>query len=214
MTHDTARNSYNRLSRWYDVFSGSEDRLNHMGLQKLAVGVNEKVLEIGSGTGNCLVEIAQCVGAQGIACGIDLAEGMLAVAGKKLAGAGAGSRAGLVRGDAIRLPFAAGSFDVVFLSFTLELFAADEIPVVLGECARVLRDASRLGIVAMADESNPGMVSRLYGWAHQQFPGVIDCRPIRVEKVLEDAGFFIQETSVVGMWGLPVAIILAKKNSQ
>lgn len=211
MTHDAARKSYNRLSRWYDLFSGSEERLNHLGLQKLAIGVNDRVLEIGPGTGSCLVEITQIVGEQGLVCGIDIAEGMLAAAGKKLAGAGLLNRAGLVRGDAIRLPFATGSFDAVFLSFTLELFAADEIHVVLGECARVLSNAGRFGLVAMAEENHPGMMSRIYGWAHQRFPEVIDCRPIQVKVVLEDAGFYIKETNVVAMWGLPVGVILAEK---
>ena len=65
-----AQATYDRLSRWYDVLAGgSERRLIDAGLQKLAVGEGEKVLEIGPGTGYAIVALARAAGDSGRAYG-------------------------------------------------------------------------------------------------------------------------------------------------
>jgi ubiquinone/menaquinone biosynthesis C-methylase UbiE len=72
-----ARGNYNRLSRWYDLFSdSSEAKYRQMGIQLLALQSGEQVLEIGFGTGHCLSAFAKSVAPQGWVCGIDLSDGM------------------------------------------------------------------------------------------------------------------------------------------
>ena len=62
---DAARQSYNKLSRWYDLIASSEKKYRDWGLQKLAAQPGEKILEIGFGTGQCLEALAGAVGARG-----------------------------------------------------------------------------------------------------------------------------------------------------
>jgi len=211
-TKEQARHSYDAMSSWYDLLAGgSEKRLKETGLQLLAATEGERVLEIGFGTGQSILALARSVGGTGAVHGIDISEGMLHVASQRVDRAGLSSRVTLQRGDATRLPFETGSFDAVFTSFTLELFDTPEIPFVLRECLRVLKNTGRMVVVAMAQAAKPNFMTRAYEWAHVKFPNYVDCRPILAGKALQQAGFRIRNTTTTLMWGLPVEIVLAVK---
>jgi ubiquinone/menaquinone biosynthesis C-methylase UbiE len=207
-----AQRFYDRISRWYDLLAGSSERkYKQLCLRQLAVVPGEQVLEIGTGTGECALAMARSVGETGKVYGVDLSPGMLAVAGRKLKAAGLGERVQLECADAIRLPYAPESFDVLFCSFTLELFDTPEIPRVLEECRRVLRPGGRLCITSLDKTARPGWMSRLYVAFHRRFPNIADCRPIPVAALIRAAGFEIREAQDLSMWGLPVAVVLAVK---
>jgi ubiquinone/menaquinone biosynthesis C-methylase UbiE len=211
---EAASSSYDRLSRWYDALAGgSEKRLTEIGLQKLKVKGGETVLEIGFGTGHALVALARLVGQSGKVYGIDLSEGMFRIARDRLDKAGLLNRVDLRRGDAIGLPFDADFFDVIFMSFTLELFDTPEIPALLGECYRVLRESGRMSVVAMSKRERPNWPTRLYEWAHKVWPNYVDCRPIPVRQVLGEAGFHLVDSAGLSVWGLPVDVVVAEKQN-
>ena len=146
-------------------------------------------MEIGFGTGHCLMQIAEAVGKEGRVCGVDLSPGMLEVSQRRLARAGLLDRVSLRCGDATDLPYADEEFDAAFMSFTLELFDTPEIPIVLSEIKRVLKPSGRLGVVSLSREDGTSLMLRLYEWMHQRMPQYIDCRPIYVEQALKEAGF-------------------------
>jgi demethylmenaquinone methyltransferase/2-methoxy-6-polyprenyl-1,4-benzoquinol methylase len=206
-----AKATYDALSRWYDLLEGwSETKSKNEGLRGLEVGAGERILEVGFGTGHGLVALARQVGEPGKVYGLDLSEGMLRVARQEVAKAGLLDRVDLRIGDAQAMPFGGGAFDALFMSFVLELFDTPQIPVVLQECRRVLRSGGRMAVVALSKEGEDGVMRRLYEWAHQQFPRVLDCRPIYVREALEVAGFQVLKAVERTIWGLPVEIVLAR----
>lgn len=209
-----ARASYNRLSRWYDMIAGStEKKYRDWGLEKLSAQPGERILEIGFGTGHCMIALANAVGPTGRVTGVDISDGMLAIARQRLQKEGLYDRTDLHLGDAVNLNFIQSSrLDGVFMSFTLELFDNPEIPRVLQECHRILKPEGRLAVVSMTKSDPPGMVVRLYEWFHDHMPDYADCRPIFARQALEQNGFVIEDVSVSSMWGLPVEIILGKKS--
>ncbi|MCA9261063.1 MAG: methyltransferase domain-containing protein [Planctomycetales bacterium] len=203
---------YDRISRAYDVIADAGERdARQRGLQVLNIQPGESVLEIGYGTGHSLVEMAQRVGESGQVTGIDLSPGMRDVARDTLAAAGVVDRVDLRVGEVPPLPMDDDIFDVVVMSFTLELFPLERIPDVLAECRRVLKSGGRLGVVSMATVAqgeSSSLLERTYVWMHTHFPHIVDCQPIPLEKVLETAGFTLIVAERMSLFTMPVAIVV------
>lgn len=205
----TTRANYDRLSRLYDLISGSSERPARLwGLQMLDVQAGERVLEIGCGTGESLSILESATGHAGGVVGLDLSAGMLQVAKSKIQKQ-KNANVHFLQGDGTCLPLYAGSFDALFMSFTLELFPSGEIPILLQECRRVLRSGGRMGLVSLLKKENPGWMEKTYTWAHRRWPQIIDCRPIPLEQTLTSAGFEISRATEMSMWGLAVGILVA-----
>lgn len=199
------------MSLWYDALAeGSEGRHTRDGVRALGLRPDEKVLEIGFGTGHALAAMGETVGADGRVAGADISKGMLQVARERIRGLGLAARTDLLFADAASLPFREATFDAAFMSYTLELIDTPEIPVVLGECRRVLRPGGRLGVVALAQRAG-GVVADLYAWAHRHLPTLADCRPIPVRQVIEGAGFCVTVHEERAMWGLPLDIVIGER---
>jgi ubiquinone/menaquinone biosynthesis C-methylase UbiE len=212
---------YDRIARFYDLFAGSSERpLREAGLRLLVPAPGERVLEIGCGTGDTLVHLGRALAPGGLAVGLDLSTGMLRVAARRLARprvaaedrAGLGPCAALVHADALRLPFEESSFDALFMSFSLELFADEAIDGLLGGCRRVLRPSGRLVAVCMAARDPEGFASRIYRWSHEHFPTLVDCRPVDARALLEKAGFTVVVREEMAVAGLPVHALLARRD--
>ena len=206
------KTSYDKMSKWYDALAGRfERKYREQGLQKLDAKIGEKILEIGLGTGNCVVALAHSVGTSGRVYGIDLSAGMLRIALSRIKAEGITEKVTLLRGDAVYLPFKAACFDAILLIFTLELFDNQAIPGVLHECQRILRHRGRICVAALSKKKMVNVITRLYEWSHKKFPQYIDCRPIFIQQSLADTGFDVLDITEMSAWGLPIDIVLAKK---
>ena len=207
-----AKANYDRLAGAYELVSGRfEAPHRDEGLRLLAAREGEQVLEVGFGTGACVVSLARAVGSTGSVKAIDLSPGMRAVARARVERAGLGDRVELVTGDAAALPWAAQSFDAVFASFVLELFDTPELPTVLAEWRRVLRSGGRLGVVSLVPPPTPRLATRLYAWAHRKLPTLVDCRAIPLRELVEAAGFRVEQSTLGSLAGLPVLAVLARR---
>ncbi len=205
---------YNKISKVYDLLADqSEEPVRRTGLEMLNARPGESVLEIGFGTGHCLVALAQAVGAAGKVYGIDLSDEMLKIAHENLDNERLADRVELICEDAEKLPYAAETLDAIFISFTLELFDTPEIPKVLAECKRALRPGGRIVVVGVSKEGEGGVILKVFEWTHKHFPNLMDCRPIFVRKTLEGAGFRIESVENRTMW-VPVEVVLAANDGQ
>ena len=208
-TKAQAKESYDKISRFYDYFAGVfEKKYRNMALERLDIKRGETVLEIGFGTGHCLKQMAESVGEEGRIYGIDISSGMLEVSKRRLEEAGLLDRVKLYCQDALKMPYEDNKFDAVFMSFTLELFDTPEIPKVLDKIERVLKPNGRLGVVSMSKEDGDSILLRVYEWTHKKFPKYADCRPIYIEQSIKDAGFEIEYKEKVKLFGLPGEIVI------
>ncbi|MBA4066708.1 MAG: 2-heptaprenyl-1,4-naphthoquinone methyltransferase [Isosphaera sp.] len=209
---DSDRTFYDRIADAYDWLADANERpARRAGVKLLGPKSGEAVLELGFGTGNEVLELAGLVGAGGRVAGIDVSPGMLAVAQRKVAANPPAAKVDLSVCDARELAFPPASFDAAYTSFTLELFAAADIPVVLAGVRRVLKPGGRLGVVSMATP-NPGQpdtfLEKTYVWMHRHFPHIVDCRPIDVRGVVEAAGFAVSAVEEMTIWTMPVRAVV------
>ena len=200
-TKEETKAFYNKIAKVYDLLAEhSEAPVRKAGLEMLSAQAGQEVLEIGFGTGHCLIELARSVGSSGRVLGIDLSEKMVEISQKRACEEGLDGRIGLSCGDAVHLPYASGTMDGTFMSFTLELFDTPEISVVLTECKRILKAGGRLVVVGMSRVRPKGLVMEIFEWTHRHFPNYLDCRPILVHQALEDAGFEVCDSKIMKMW--------------
>ena len=155
--------------------------------------------------------MAQRVGNEGRVFGIDLSPGMTRVALRRITKARLTERISLSIADAGRFPFTSESFGAVFMAFTLELFDTPEIPKVLQECQRVLRNGANLCVVGLSKGRKSNLMLAAYEWMHAKYPSLVDCRPIPLHDIIDEAGFCITRFEMSSMWGLPVELVLAHK---
>jgi SAM-dependent methyltransferase len=106
------------------------------------IRTGNRVLDVGCGTGVLAREAYRRVGREGQVVGLDLNEGMLAVAARTE------PKIEWRQGDAAHLPFEDASFDVVVSQFALMYFS--ERVTSLGEMWRTLAPGGRLAIAAWA----------------------------------------------------------------
>lgn len=195
-TLENIKKSYAKISKLYAIVESTfEKGLRVRGLKLLSVQEGEEVLEIGIGTGFSLVEIAKAVGEKGKAYGLDITPQMMEMTRERIEKTGLANRVELQEADARNMPYEDDKFDAVYIASTLELFDTPDIPRVLMEIKRVLKPSGRLCVASLTKEGREGsLFLRFYEWLHQKVPKYASCRPIYVEKSVEDARYEITNT--------------------
>ena len=146
----------------------------------------ECLIDVGCGTGTALFQLSGLVGPGGRAVGIDVSDGLLAVAKRRCP-----PSVELIRASATALPFADESFDAyraerVYLHL-------DDPKLALAEARRVLRPGGRLVLAEpdweglLLDEPDPGLVRRALTAVLADRPGVTIGR--RLHRLLVEQDF-------------------------
>jgi ubiquinone/menaquinone biosynthesis C-methylase UbiE len=111
-------------------------------LDVLELRPSERVLDVGSGPGLLLASIADQVGSEGRAVGVDISAPLLSIAQEPCADR---PWVTLCRADARHLPFADGRFDVGVSTQVLEYVA--DVDTAVSELSRVVRPGGRIAIL-------------------------------------------------------------------
>ena len=95
------------------------DPLGRIAMERLGVVAGERILDVGCGCGQTLLELADLVGASGHVLGVDISPPMLGRARERVEGR---PTIALALGDAQTYAFAPGSFDAVYSRFGVMFF--------------------------------------------------------------------------------------------
>lgn len=150
-----------QVEQMFDAISGNYDGLNRLislgsdvkWRKKVIKLVAEKnpnsILDIATGTGDLAIQFALATPAEKIV-GLDLSEGMLSVARKKVADKTISNKIDFVQGDSEALPFEDEFFDAITVSFGIRNF--ENLEKGLSEIYRVLK---KDGIFVILETSVP-----------------------------------------------------------
>ena len=175
-----------RAAKVEDLFAAVAPRydlindLQSLGLHRLwkrelarqaAIQPGERALDVCCGTGDIALALRRA-GAE--VTGLDFSSAMLEIARRRAAEAGAAVE--FVRGDALRLPFADESFDVVTVGYGLRNLSSWEEG--LREMRRVARPGGRLLALDFGKPENGALRALYFGYLRWVVPlfGRIFCR--------------------------------------
>ncbi len=145
---DSTRNKKEQVEQMFDTISGNYDGLNRVisfgtdvkwRKKVLAAILNhqpDSILDIATGTGDLAIKFAEKSAATKI-IGLDLSDGMLSVAKKKVDNSPLEQKVEFIKGDSEALPFEDNSFDAITVSFGIRNF--ENLEKGLSEILRVLK---------------------------------------------------------------------------
>ena len=197
---------YDRIAGWYDLRHHSqtlwaddfhrEQVIHHAGIKN-----NERVLELGVGTGITIIRAYQD-NPNARYIGIDISLGMLEQAVRKLEKLDLDNRIELIRGDIENLPFGNNSIDKIISTYGLGWMQNPQR--VIKEVRRVAKPNAR---ITLAEMSEPPKEYRFRNWVHNKFvePWIYyfwNFRDLDLKKIFEEGGFTIEHYKWFNNWFL------------
>lgn len=144
---DNISENYDGLNRVISL--GSDIKWRKKVIKMVGDTKPNAILDIATGTGDLAIQFAESTNAEKIV-GLDLSEGMLSIAKKKVSGKPISQKIEFIQGDSEALPFEDNTFDAITVSFGIRNF--ENLEVGLSEILRVLKSN---GIFVVLETSVP-----------------------------------------------------------
>lgn len=188
------------------IVPGVFDRVTSRAAERLAAGGAASVLEVGVGPGHLLTRLGRSRATRVV--GVDISRRMIELARTKMRTARR-TEVSLVRGDALRLPFANGEFDGVVSVFLLGVLTDEQIPDALAEMARTLAPGGRIVLATLRFSS----AVLHHGWmmAYSLVPDLVGrCRPVDLDSgAVETSGLrLVKEEQISELLGARVITLM------
>ena len=200
---------HNKIAPLYELWAHLTETKARRRLLQLALPQDgDRVLEVATGTGVQLSALARR-NPSGLTIGLELAEGMVIETRNRLS---TDHLVGvpILRADALRMPFADLSFDLVTNSYMLDLLPRELIPMALKEFGRVLRPGGQLVLANMTKGERPWH----RGWDLLYRLGVPltgNCRGVLAVPILQELGFEDTGREYIAQMSFPTEIVTAVK---
>ena len=174
------------------------DPLGRVAIERLGVVAGERILDVGCGCGQTLLQLAEIAGPSGQVLGVDISPPMLARARERIAGR---PTIAVALGDAQAYAFAPGAFDALYSRFGVMFF--DDARAAFRNLRAAARSSGRLSFVCWQDlAKNPWAArpleavmrllpeSAMPDMLREGRPGPFFMSdPARVRAILADAGW-------------------------
>ena len=187
---------YNRVLLAYSL--GQDLRWKEVLIRRLRPKRGERALDLACGTGLILDRLSRRLGPSQVV-GLDLNRSMLLASGRPR------DRYRLVQGNAVRLPFASESFDIVTSGYLLKYVP---LKAFFDEMARVLRPGGRLAAYDFSRPIHASVAGASYSfYLHRILPAIGRARsPHRWRAVFE----FLPQVAESSGWELRVKEFLTR----
>lgn len=167
----------------------------------------ENLLEVAVGTGTEYARLSSDADLR-LCVGVDLSASMLKMVRRRVETT-SGERALLCQADARALPFRHGSFDCLLSCYLIDLLPDSDIPIVLGEFRRVLRNGGLVVLVAMGQQMP--VVQRAWMMLFRHTPALVGgCRPVNTADWLRASGWSLEGQEQITQNGFRSEVLVAR----
>ncbi len=167
------RDLFNTIAPYYDLINslvsfGSHHYWRRTLIELSGVFQGASTLDVCCGTGVITLDLAEKVGSQGKVVGVDFSEEMLRVAQRNREQSKFKTNIELIKADALKLPFAANTFDCVMIGYGLRNVA--DLRQALLEIKRVIKPGARLASLELSHPCLPILKEFYYLYLNHWIP--------------------------------------------
>jgi ubiquinone/menaquinone biosynthesis C-methylase UbiE len=199
---------YDGLAKIYDLWGTlAESKARKRAIELANISDNQKILEVAVGTGLAFKDIVR-KNPNGENCGIDISDGMLEKAKKKMKAVA--SNYVLENGTAFNIKYSNNYFDILFNNYMFDLMPVSEMGKILNEFRRVLKQNGKLILINMTEAETYS--ARIYEWIYKLSPSLIGgCRGVTLSELIQKNGFRVESREYIQQMLFPSEVIVAYK---
>jgi ubiquinone/menaquinone biosynthesis C-methylase UbiE len=200
---------YDKIAPVYDIWGKfTESHARNRAIELAEIEDGQTILEVAVGTGLAFFEIVKR-NPNGINIGIDLSQGMLEKAKKRMNQLTEASYS-LDVGTAFDLRVESESLDTLVNNYMFDLIPFEDMSTILKEFERVLKKDGSLILVNMTEGERFG--SKLYDFVYNISPKTMGgCRGVKLSDKLQQYGFKVESREYFQQMLFPSEVILAYK---